>query len=76
MLESKRYPIPKIELGPHHRTLLDRYPFVFQLPYTGIFDSAVQFCRTTFDAHTYTYAGTVFFFRNERDHILFSLKWG
>lgn len=64
------------ELSDWDRMLIRKYPLTCVVnDYIGQFDSARSWCRTHCTEGTFTWKDARFFFKNEQDYVMFTLKY-
>jgi hypothetical protein len=67
--------LPESPITVWDNKILVDYPFIYQLNRVGIYIDALTFARENFNTGSYTWKGTKFFFKNEKDAIWFALRW-
>ncbi len=67
--------LPESPITVWDNKILVDYPFIYQLNRFGIYNDAVKFASENFNKGSYTWKGTKFFFKNEKDAIWFALRW-
>lgn len=63
------------ELSDWDRSLLALYPYKCDITHVNQFMGAIDWCYLHCDIDSYTWKGPRFFFKRERDYLMFTLKY-
>lgn len=56
--------------------LVRKYPYHVSVPLTdGLWSERYDWCREQFGKNNWTYGATCFYFKYEKDAVLYSLRW-